>query len=395
MEFCILDEESVDKDGDLLTDAWSGQSTFIFMPSKRGIGTELLQKSLPCIPPRFHVDHFGLWTSGSTGQPKLVIGSKERATLLARTLHLLQESSEIEETIVTLPLTYSYAFVNQWVWAATFQRLLTRTLGLARPELLLDTFGKATDAKLCLVGVQVPLLVQHFAGHVFPGIRRIHFAGGRFPQEKLGELDDLFPNAEVFNNYGCAEAMPRLTLRRARATADPRDIGTPLPGIRLRTDDHAELLFQSPYSAVGYVADGRWCPIAPDDWIPTGDLAEQTEGGSWRLLGRRGDVFKRFGEKISLPVLSATVGQVWRGQAVFYRDVDPSGEDGYVLVLSPRPREEEVREILLSFRRSHSRAHWPLRIESIDSLPSLATTKFDVLAIRNSDAKTIHWRQRL
>ena len=70
---------------------------------------------------------------------------------------------------------------------------------------------------ICLIGAQVPLLIEYYAGHVFSGVIRVHFAGGRFPAERLGDLHQIFPNAQIFNNYGCAEALPRLTLRPAEA----------------------------------------------------------------------------------------------------------------------------------------------------------------------------------
>lgn len=124
----------------------------------------------------------------------------------------------------------------------------------------------------CLVGVQVPLLAQHFSGQVFPGVLRVHFAGGRFPQEKIGLLRDFFPNAQVFNNYGCAEAMPRLALRPAEESDDPADVGRALPGIEMRTDESEALLFRSPYGAIGICGDKGFVPITPESWVPTGDL---------------------------------------------------------------------------------------------------------------------------
>ena len=46
-------------------------------------------------------------------------------------------------------------------------------------------------------------------------------------------MAELFPNARVFNNYGCAEAMPRLTVRPVKEGEEGVGIGNPLPGVEL------------------------------------------------------------------------------------------------------------------------------------------------------------------
>ena len=61
-------------------------------------------------------------------------------------------------TVVALPLTYSFAFVNQWLWARQLGRRLVPTPGLAAPAELGRALDGCRDAMLCLVGAQVPLL---------------------------------------------------------------------------------------------------------------------------------------------------------------------------------------------------------------------------------------------
>jgi acyl-CoA synthetase (AMP-forming)/AMP-acid ligase II len=266
---------------------------------------------------------------------------------------------------------------------------------LSDPAELLRALQQARNAMICLVGVQVPLLASYFQGQSFPGIIRVHFAGGRFPQENLPLVRALFPMATIFNNYGCAEALPRLTLRKAEEADQAADIGRPLPGIELSVNDATELLFRSPYRAVGIVEDAKFSLIPSEAWVKSGDLAQPTERGTWCLLGRASEVFKRHGEKISLATLMTTVTGAWTGQAVFYRERDSTGEDGHVLVLAPAPAPGQLQEILLSLRRHHGRAHWPLRIESAATLPLLPNGKPDVQGVVVMKDKTLLWYQRI
>jgi len=301
----------------------------------------------------------------------------------------------VSETVCALPLTYSYAFINQWLWAKVFNRKLRLTRGFSEPDHLKEALSKARNAMLCMVGGQVSLLRRYFPEIVFPGIIRLHFAGGRFPQEQLDFLRHCFPNAEIFNNYGCAEAMPRLTLRRAEDASEAAHIGLTLPGIEMTSDSQKRLLFRSPYGAVAYVDDEGFHSIIPEEWVSSGDIGERLDDGGWCLLGRANDVFKRYGEKISLPQLLTTVKNNWAGDAAFYQEIDASGEQACVLVLNPEPDKQQVRQILMAFRNNHSRPHWPLRIESVDQMPLLPNGKTDTLGLTESPRNQLHWRQRI
>jgi acyl-CoA synthetase (AMP-forming)/AMP-acid ligase II len=392
----VIFEHQANQRVSLLAEAWAGADSFALLPDRSGASEDWLKRSLSSLPDAQRTGHFAMLTSGSTGKPKLIIGSKARAEALARTLHELQHSGPVRAAVLTLPLTYTYSFVNQWVWSRVHRRELIQTHGLAHPEELAKSLSSVHDGMVCLVGVQVPLLAQYFPERRFDGIIRVHFAGGRFPQEKLGEVRRLFPNAEIFNNYGCAEAMPRLTLRRAEDSDIAANIGRPLPGVELRAGGADALLFRSPFGAVGTIEDeAGFKPITPEAWVPTGDLGKLTENSSWELLGRASDVFKRYGEKISLSSLLSTVLSAWKGQAAFYRQADPRGEEGHVLVVAPRPDDAEVRNVLRALAAKHPRTHWPLRVESLDKLPTLPNGKVDGVSLPAAPGKHEHWRQRI
>jgi acyl-CoA synthetase (AMP-forming)/AMP-acid ligase II len=390
----IIIEQSSREGAEILSRVWRRPETFAFLPARSPVDTAWVGKVLRELPEHLRRDHFVLQTSGSTGRPKLVIGARSRAERLTRVLHSAQDNEVAARTVVALPLSYSFAFVNQWVWATVHDRELVPTTGLRDPSEFRGVLAGARDAMLCLVGVQGALMAAAFEGEVFDGVTRLHFAGGRFPQSQLPTLRRMFPYAEITNNYGCAEAMPRLTVRAADAHEHGANVGRPLPGIELRADDAQRLYFRSIYAAVAVCEDGRLREVGDDDWIPSGDLSEQEDDGSWRLLGRTGEIFKRHGEKVSTLQLLETVGQVWRAQAATYRDRDRSGEPGYVLVLAPTPDRARVRALMGAIRRRHTRAQWPLRVEGRDALPRLANGKVDASALATQE-RSVLWDQRM
>lgn len=378
-----------------LDSAWREPETFAFIPDKVGEVQGAVEAVFSTLQHPYDTGHYALLTSGSTGQPKLVFGSRERSESLARVLHEHQQSEPVRETIVLLPLTYCYSFVNQFLWARLFDRRLVLTDGFSRPDELKSALSAAQNAMICLVGAQVPLLMEYYAACVFPGVIRVHFAGGRFPAERLDDVRRLFPKAQIFNNYGCAEALPRLTLRPADAAAEASHVGWPLPGIEISSSAKDELLFRSPYGAVAQADQDGFRVIEASTWVPTGDLGRQSADGHVELMARSSEVFKRHGEKISIPSILGSVAPVWRGHVGAYRQVDSAGEDGYVLVVAPHPEKKEVRGILSALRADFVRAHWPLRLESIDELPFLPNGKVDLQRLGEQDNLRQHWRQRI
>lgn len=374
---------------------WQEPGTFLFLPARTFVRDSWLRQAIDLVPDDLTRHHFGLLTSGSTGAPKLVIGSRARGEHLAAELHRAQDSEPVEETIVALPLSYSFAFVNQWLWSRVFSRRLVLTDGFRRPAVLSSALRRATASMLCLVGSQLPLLDALLGDEEFPGVQRLHFAGGRFPQEQLPRIRRQFPQATVFNNFGCAEALPRLTLRRAEEGESASDIGMPLNGVQLTADAEGALRFRSLYRAVALVEEGKLKRVEDDEWLPTGDLAHLGAAGHWFLDGRSGEVFKRHGEKVSAAALVTRVCSAWDGMAVTYREMDPSGEPGLVLVLSPQPEPSRLNGILRLLRDSFPRAQWPLRIEGAAEVPLLANGKPDVASVAGAPGRVVLWRQRI
>jgi len=386
----VTDEEALTPG--VLERAWDAPSSTLLAPLRRGVDAAWFDRALAAVPPELKVGHYALLTSGSTGEPKLIVGSRARTERLAGVIHAAQRNEPVERAVVLLPLTYSYAFVNQWVWARVHGRRVELTRGASEVPRVLELLRDGAPAMVCLVGPLFTMLSQALpAGVRLESVVRVNFAGGAFPHGQLEAVQAAFPNAEIFNNYGCAEALPRLTITPAAQLQAVGDIGVALPGISLQVDPDGELRFQSEYGALGVVEAGAWRAVGPGDWLGTQDLAVE-EGGRFRLVGRRSEVYKRYGEKISTAQQLQAVREVWSGQAATMPARDAQGEAGHVLVLSPPPTDEQVRAVLKVFRARFPRAHWPLRVESTRDMPVSSNGKIDSAALAVAE-RQVHWQQ--
>lgn len=393
--FQVLSEAEVQKSSALLSEAWNSDSSFILLPTPSPISKEWLSEAIALIPSEFAQGHFGILTSGSTGTPKLVIGSKSRTALLAREIHTRQKLGPVETAIVTLPLSYSYSLVNQWVWAHLYERRIVQTRGLADPAALLVTLEESKSSMLCMVGSMLSVLRRYIAAdRIFPNVIRLNFAGGPFPQADMDWLQQVFPRACVYHNYGCTEALPRLTIRRADESSDPMELGAPVHGAEFNIDQDGMLLFRSPYSASLILDVEKTKRIALLDWVSTGDRAELLPNGRVRLLGRKSEVFKRHGEKISLSLLGESIQGVWNKGLAFYTETAGDGETGHVLVLAPDADQAVARAILLHLRQQYRRPFWPIRIENAESIPLSGNGKPDLAALKQQP-RTLLWKQIL
>ncbi len=390
-----LEESEINEDPQRLRECWLSRRSFFIVPRKRGFSDEWLNKTLAVVSRNYENGCFGLFTSGSTGLPRLVLASKERARRMAEVLHLVQQGNDVHEVVFTLPISYCFAFVNQWLWAHQYETRMVWTGGVSYPERIIGALKKADGAMLCLVGAQLPFLKSIAGRYKYEGVSCINFAGGRFPQDGLGIVKEIFPRATIYNNYGCTEAMPRLTIRRAEDSDDWQNIGKPLPGVELRNNSDDSLEFRSPYSALGLIGEAICTKFTKDQWMPTGDKGQELPDGTWKILGRTDEIFKRYGEKISLPAILDFVLDSWSGQVTSYKETDPNLEEGYILVLSPSPTKPQLRQVLASFRKNFTRTHWPLRIESVSNFTYLSSGKIDEDETKNASQSSVHWRLRL
>ncbi len=397
----ILSEQLVRMDPAVLASAWTaGAPTFAILPDRSDLSEDWVASALAALPEPLSRDHFLVASSGSTGTPKMVVASRARAEAMAETIARHQQADAVESMVIALPLSYCFALVNQFV-LAHLRGLPMRFAGFGDPAGLAATLDGSENAMICLVGAQATMLPQLGAGAVFPNVRRIAFAGSPFPWGQAALLKRMFPKARFSNNYGCAEAMPRLVVEdvtdRVRSGDAPADgqIGHPLPGVALRADPNGALEFQSRYAALGYVTPGGFEPFPEGGWISTGDSAHFDEGAGWILRGRIGDVFKRHGEKVSVARLRATIEDSWGQSFALIRGKDRAGEDGLQLVLEGAADRHAARRILKAIRDQHPRAFWPLQILRFDTLPRLGNGKIDNTALRSETGHEILWDQRV
>lgn len=263
---------------------------------------------------------FMFTTSGSTGLPKIV---PQTAAATARFMTWAAERFDIgaDRTVLNYaPLNFDLCLLDVWTTLATGGRVvLVEPDQATRAEHLLDLL---TTNDVDVVQA-VPLFFQLLAGlgpRQVPGVTQVISTGDTLPPRRVADVVRLFPNATLYNLYGCTETNDSFlhVVNTPGRDGLPIPIGLPITGTEgvLVDPDGSELLgagvgelyVRTPFQGTGYLGDevrtaerfvsgpgGRAGPF-----FRSGDLVRREADGSLTLQGRTDFQVKVRGVRINV-----------------------------------------------------------------------------------------------
>lgn len=210
---------------------------------------------------------------------------------------------------------------------------------------------------------------------------KIVTAGARLDPALRGRLAERWPSAKVYTCYGQTEGAPRILCCRSDQAGYAEGYTGYLVGDwKARLSSEGDLEVQGPQRMIGYLGEDAQ-PFSVDGWLRSGDQAEIFPNGCIWIKGRRDDLVKIAGERVSTVEIEQAVTQLTgiREAAVIAIDQPtPSGFPETTLVAAvvfeegrARPSLELVREL-----KTHLPApKIPKRFVVLDRLPRSAQNK--------------------
>ncbi len=328
-----------------------------------------------------------MMTSGSTGQPKIIATTAARLTCGVRAIHRAQKLDACGSTYAVLPLAYSFAFVNQLMWSVLFGRRLVVSMGMLSPAHLFNAIRETGASMLCFVANQYRELCRVGLHTIAPmkGVLVVNFAGAPFPTELLPQLKALFPAARFYNNYGCTEAMPRISVAEVcDEAASAAEVGVPLEGLKIRVTggDTGVIQFRGESAALGTLRDDLTLEVF-DEWIESGDFGKISEGNVLHVLGRIDQIVKIGGERVSLAEIEQTLIEFGARQASVWQFPDREYASAAVMGVD----EGNLSRLKSFLRNTLVRAAWPRELHRVTEWPRLANGKTDRLRIQKQAAE--------
>jgi acyl-CoA ligase (AMP-forming) (exosortase A-associated) len=262
-----------------------------------------------------------LYTSGSTGKPKGVVLSHRNMVAGAKSVASYLGNHSEDVLLAALPLSFD----------AGFSQLTTAFHAGASVVLLnyllpMDVVKAVAAHRVTGLTAVPPLWIQltQVKWPSTAGTQMRYFAntGGRMPLETLTRLRTILPQAKPFLMYGLTEAFRATYLSPEEVDRRPDSIGKAIPNnevLVLREDgtpcqpgEPGELVQRGALVALGYWNDPektaeRFRPlpsreaglVLPEIAVFSGDTVRKDEEGYLYFIGRRDEMIKSSGYRIS------------------------------------------------------------------------------------------------
>jgi len=262
-----------------------------------------------------------LYTSGSTGRPKGVVLSHRNMVAGAKSVASYLENRADDTLLAALPLSFD----------AGFSQLTTAFHVGARAVLLnyllpKDVLNALVRERVTGLTAVPPLWIQltqlPWPPTVTEHLRYIANTGGRMPLETLKALRAALPKTRVFLMYGLTEAFRATYLPPEEVDRRPDSIGKAIPNAEvlvLREDgtpcapnEPGELVQRGALVGMGYWNDPektaeRYRPlpgresglVLPEIAVFSGDTVRMDEEGFLYFIGRRDEMIKTSGYRVS------------------------------------------------------------------------------------------------
>jgi amino acid adenylation domain-containing protein len=274
---------------------------------------------------------FMLTTSGSTGLPKIVPlpeGAIDQFTEWAASQFGIGPGTKV---LNYAPLNFDLCLLDIWsTLKAGACVVLVDQAKATHGGYLVDLVADNEVDVVQAVPMLYRLLIDETreSGQRFPSVKHVITTGDKIPATSLTQLPELFPNARVFNVYGCTETNDSM-MHEFDLTGEPPakiPIGKPLPGVDARVEDEdggplegagtGELLVRTPFQTRGYlnVARNEGTFVARTDdgqgeqtYYRTGDIVRRDEDGVLTLEGRSDFYVKVRGVRVSTQVVEQAI----------------------------------------------------------------------------------------
>jgi len=335
-----------------------------------------------------------VYTSGSTGNPKGVMMTHKNIEHAASSITTYLESNEDDVVLSVLPLSFDYG-LYQLLMCVKMGATLVLEKSFAFPQKVLPLLAAEKVTGFPLVPTMAALIVQirNFDPAWAQSVRYITNTAAALPPAHIFKLQELFPNAKVYSMYGMTESKRCTWLPPEQLARRPDSVGIAIPGTEVWVADDegrpvppgtiGELVVRG-----GHVMQGYWRneeatakTLRPGRYpwekvLHTGDLFRMDEEGFLYFVGRKDDILKTRGEKVSPKevenVLYALPGV---REAALVGVPDPVLGHSLKAIIVRDNEDLDARAIL-----AHCRAHLeefmvPRTVEFRDSLPKTSTGK--------------------
>ena len=258
-----------------------------------------------------------IYTSGSTGFPKGVMMTHANIEAAATSITTYLENTSDDVIMNVLPISFDYG-LYQVLMAMKLGATLVLEKSFVFPQAIFDKLRTERVTGFPLVPTMAALILQmrDLQPGAFPDLRYITNTAAALPPAHIARLRELFPGVRLYSMYGLTECKRCTWLPPSELSTRPGSVGIAIPnteayvvdeaGVRVAPGVVGELVIRGPHVMKGYwrddAATDRALKPGPHPWekvLYTGDLFRADADGFLYFVGRKDDIIKSRGEKVS------------------------------------------------------------------------------------------------
>lgn len=253
-----------------------------------------------------------VYTSGSTGKPKGVMLSHLNLVSNTKSIVGYLGVTASDRMLAVLPFHYIYGLSLLYTHFLAGGSVILENR-FAYPNVVLDTLDKTGATGFAGVPSTFMILLQKstLKKRSFSTLRYVTQAGGAMAPAIQKEVAGVFHPARLYVMYGSTEASPRLTyLDPTLLPAKWGSIGKAIPNVevfvsdgegrRLPRGETGEIAARGSNIMMGYWKDPEGtAEVLRDGTYFTGDLGREDEDGCLFIVGRKKDIIKAGGNRVS------------------------------------------------------------------------------------------------
>lgn len=236
-----------------------------------------------------------VFTSGSSGTPKAVLNSVHNYMVSAKASHTRLHITARSSWLLSLPC---YHISGLSILVRMF--LAGGLVHVPKQGPLSEAIQCASPTHVSLVLPQLKQCLQDNSS-LLTSLSCILLGGSGVPEPVLQQAVDL--GLPLYYSYGLTEHCSQVCT--TRITSLTHDFaGIPLFPDNVTLSNDNELLIRGDCLFLGYYSKGLIVlPLDKEGWFHTGDLAEKTDGNTYKIIGRKDRQFVSGGENINPEII--------------------------------------------------------------------------------------------
>lgn len=381
--------------------SWDSLFSNISISDQYFMNKEFIEKHTRCID----VDLAALiYTSGSTGEPKGVMSTHHNMITAARSIVQYLENNEDDIILNVLPLSFDYG-LYQVLMAFLFGGTVVLEKSFAYIHKILELISKegVTGFPIVPTILAMILKLQDLSKYNLSSLRYISNTGAALPVEHIQKFRNLFPGVKLYSMFGLTECKRVGYLPFEELDNRPSSVGKAMPncetfildetGKEVKAGETGELVIRgsnvmqgywnAPEITAKYFRPGNY---PGERLLYTGDFFRKDDQGFLYFIGRKDDMIKCKGERISSKEIENVIYQMNGIIEVAVVGVPDEifGQAIKAVIVSDHHVLFSEKEVL-----KHCAAHLepyaiPKYIEFVEELPKTANGKIDKNALKGN-----------